>query len=42
MSSASARLSKSKVDREYLTHASLVSMYNSIILVGGYYERRNN
>ena len=31
MSSASARLSKSKVDREYLTHASLVSMYNSII-----------
>lgn len=31
MSSASARLSKSKIDKEYLTHASLISMYNSII-----------
>lgn len=31
MSSASARQSKSKNEREYLTHASLVSMYNSII-----------
>lgn len=33
MSSASARLSKSKINREYLTHANLVSMYNSIISV---------
>lgn len=33
MSSASARLSKGKVERDYLTHASLVSMYNSIISV---------
>lgn len=31
MSSASARQSKSKIEREYLTHTSLVSMYNSII-----------
>lgn len=33
MSSASARYSKSKINKEYLTHASLVSMYNSIISV---------